>query len=418
MKLWPFRRRAAADVAGETRASVGPLVSVSDPVLAQMLGWSDRNVSGQTVTEATALNLSAVYRAMSIIAGSIGGLPLRALDTGEDGTRVPVGSFLDAPDGTYGRTPFEWKELVCWHLGFGGNAFLQHVYNRGGAISGLNPIHPNCVHVDEDLDVPGGRLMTVDLGPDLPKRKFDATTMTHISGPSLDGLRGMSVIALARNSLGTALAGDRAAARMFANGALISGLVTPDEDLDEDDAIAAKDSLRQKMLGEENAGDIAFINRKLKFTPWQLSAEDAQFLQSRTFQIDEIGRWFGVPPHLLGLTEKATSWGQGIAEQNRGLARYTLAGYTGRIEQRLDRLVPTTRTVEFDYTAFTAASPEDQAAQLIAQVNAGIMTPNEARKVLNRAPQPGGDVLRLPAGVAPTPAAAAPADVQVVPDAA
>ncbi len=413
VRIWPFRRSTRPAPAARRSSTAG--VSIADPVLAAMLGWTTPNASGQTVTESTALNLSAVFRAMDLIGTSVGGLTLQTLGELRDGTRVPVGSFLDNPAGPGRATPFEWSELVAWHLGLQGNAFLQHVYNGGGAICGLNPIHPLAVSVDEDLDVPGGKRFTVDVGPNEAERVFDGTTMTHVCGPSLDGLRGMSRITLARQSLGTALAGDKAAARLFSNGALISGMVTPEEDYDEEDTKEAKELFRAAVQGEENAGEVAFINRRLRFTPWQLSSSDAQFLESRTFQIDEIGRWWGVPPHLIGLTEKATSWGQGIAEQNRGLARYTLTGYTRRIEQRLTRLVPG-RTAAYDFTAFTAASPEDEQAGLIAAVNAGILTPNEARARLNRPPIAGGDVLRLPAGAAaPAPAAATP---EVAPDAA
>ncbi len=417
-RRWPFARTITRPAPRRRAHTAG--YSIADPVLAQMLGWTTPNSSGQSVSESTALTLSAVFRAMDLIGTSVAGLPLQTLDAGDDGTQVPVGSFLDNPAGPDRATPFEWAELVTWHLGLQGNAFLQHVYNRGGAICGLNPIHPLCVSVDEDLDLPGGKRFTVDIGPGEAERVFDASTMTHICGPSQDGLRGMSRITLARNSLGTALAGDKAAGRLFANGALISGMVTPDEDYDEEDTKEAQRLFRSAVQGEENAGEVAFINRRLKFTPWQLSSADAQFLESRTFQIDEIGRWWGVPPHLLGLTEKASSWGQGIAEQNRGLARYTLKGYTGRIEQRVDRLVPSNRTVAFDYSAFTAASPEEEQASLIALVAAGIITPNEARRKLNRPPIMGGDVLRTPAGAAPppAPAAAGPAGPELVPDVA
>jgi HK97 family phage portal protein len=156
--------------------------------------------------------------------------------------------------------------------------------------------------------------------------------------------------------------------------------------------------------GVENAGDVAVINRKLKFTPWTISPEDAQFLGSRTFAIDEIGRWYGVPPHLLGQVDKTTSWGQGIAEQNRGLARYTLTPWTTRIEQRLSRLIAGSKHVEFDFTAFIAPSPEDEISLLLSQVNGGLITANEARRIRNMPPIEGGDTLRTPAGAAPAPA--------------
>ena len=183
---------------------------------------------------------------------------------------------------------------------------------------------------------------------------------------------------------------------------MISGLVTPDadEDLTETEATVVKETVTRAMTGVENAGSVAVINRRLKFQPWQLSAIDAQFMLSRSFSIDEIGRWYGVPPHLLGLVEKSTSWGQGIAEQNRGLARYTLTTWTTRIEQRLSRLIAGRRIAEFDYTAFVAPSPEDEIKLLLEQVNGGLITVNEARRIRNMPPHPDGDALRIPAGAA------------------
>lgn len=410
MGWWPLRWRK--------RAAAGPF-SISDPALAAAFGVVGSNYSGQAVTESTALTLSAVFRATSLVAGAMAGLPIRTLQTFPDGTSVPVGSFLDNPAGPDRQTPFEWCELCGVHLLMQGDIFLQHLFTRAGNICGLNPVHPLAVSVEPDESVHGGKRFRVDLGQGSPAgerwREFDAIDMTHIVGMSLDGVRGMSPITLARNGIGTGLAADKAAAKMFAQGAMISGMVTPDEDVEEEDAEAIKETIQARMLGTSNAGDIAVINRRLKFTPWSLSAEDAQFLQSRVFQVEEIARWWGVPPHLLGLTEKSTSWGQGIAEQNRGLARYTLTPHTTRIEQRLSRLVAG-RRVEFDYTEFTAASPEDDIALLISQVNAGLMTPNEARAKLNRPPVIGGELLRTPAGAAPPAVpAATPEDV---PDAA
>jgi HK97 family phage portal protein len=364
-----------------------------------MLGYGDQFVP--QVTEYTAMSLSALFRAVSLVSGSIGALPLRTLRTNADDTRERVGSFLDNP-GLDHLTPYEWKELAAVHLLLHGNAYAQHVYNNAGALAGLNLIHPLAVTVERDPEAAGGRLYTVLLD-DGSRREFDALTLTHIPGISLDGLKGLSPIALARLSIGTGLAGDRAANKQFTNGSMISGLVTPkdDEDLTEEEAKVVKETVRRAMTGVENAGEVVVINRKLTFTPWMLSPEDAQFLGSRTFQIDEIGRWYGVPPHLLGLTEKSTSWGQGIHEQNRGLARYTLTPWTTRIEQRLSRLVRGSLKVEFDYTAFVAPSPEDEIGLLLEQVNGGLITPNEARRIRNLPPIPGADELRTPAGAAP-----------------
>jgi HK97 family phage portal protein len=214
----------------------------------------------------------------------------------------------------------------------------------------------------------------------------------------MDGLKGMSLLGVARQSFGTTIAGDRAAAKMFGNGALIAGLVSTEEDVDEDEAKEIKAGLDRKVGGWENAGEVAFVNRKLKFSPWTMSAEDAQFLQSRQFQIEEIARWTGVPPHLLMQTEKQTSWGTGVAEQNRGLGRFTLLGWTMRFEQRLSRLLGgqsrTPRFAEFDFAGLERPTPEEEIRLLIEQVTAGLLTVNEARRIRNLPPIDGGDVLR------------------------
>jgi HK97 family phage portal protein len=185
---------------------------------------------------------------------------------------------------------------------------------------------------------------------------------------------------------------------MFGNGALISGLVSTEEDVDEDEAKDIKKGLDRKVGGWENAGEVAFVNRKLRFTPWTMSAQDAQFLQSRQFQIEEIARWTGVPPHLLMQTEKQTSWGTGVAEQNRGLGRFTLLGWTMRFEQRLSRLLARPRFAEFDFAGLERPTPEDEIKLLIEQVKAGLLTVNEARKIRNLPPIDGGDVLRVSSG--------------------
>lgn len=381
-------------------------VSISDPAaIALLLGYTPSN--GVTVTESTALTLSAVFRAVSLTSGSIASLPLRTIEEDEDGTKNRVPSFLDHPGGTDGRlTAYEWCELVLVQLLIHGNVYLQHIYNGAGAIAALIPIHPASVTPEWDEDRPGGKVFKVQATVNGQSKtlEFDASNMTQIMGLSLDGLAGISPITQARLSLGTGLAGDKAAHRQFSNGAMVSGLVTPGdgEDITEAEAKTVKESINRNVLGTENAGDIAVINRKLNFQAWQLSAEDAQFLQSRTFQIDEVGRWFGVPPHLLGLTEKSTSWGQGIAEQNRGLARYTLTPWTTRIEQRLSRLLSSPgRKAEFDFAAFVKPSPEDEIRLLIEQVNNGLLTLNEARKIRNMPPVASGDSTRLPPGSLP-----------------
>jgi HK97 family phage portal protein len=388
---WPWKRREAP------RDEV--LISVGDPALAGYFGAAP-TYAGVNVSEFSALGIAAFWRAVMLIAGTIASLPLKSIGQIDD-QRQPIRTWLDDPGTADGQTPYEWKETCLLHGLLHGNTYLQHVYNGAGVLAGATPLHPLSVTPSwerrPDGTFTGRKLYDATLA-DGTRRRFTQGTMTQVMGPSMDGLKGMSLLGVARQSFGTTIAGDRAAAKMFGNGALIAGLVSTEEDVDEDEAKEIKAGLDRKVGGWENAGEVAFVNRKLKFSPWTMSAEDAQFLQSRQFQIEEIARWTGVPPHLLMQTEKQTSWGTGVAEQNRGLGRFTLLGWTMRFEQRLSRLLGgqsrTPRFAEFDFAGLERPTPEEEIRLLIEQVTAGLLTVNEARRIRNLPPIDGGDVLR------------------------
>jgi HK97 family phage portal protein len=380
------------------------LISISDPALAEYFRVGNQNYSGVPVGEGTALGISAFWRAVSIISGTIAMLPMRTIRE-VDGAITHVGSVFDDPGAVIGMTPFEWKQTVILHQLLHGAAPLAHVYNVAGALAGLVPLHPLSVMVDPPprrrdggLEAPYQRTFSAILQTG-ERVTFTERTMTYCPALSLDGRVGLSLIGAARNSLGIAVAGDRAAGRMFANGALISGLVTPEEGerVEPDDVKTIKADLDATVGGWENAGGLALVNRRLKLSPWTMSNKDAQFLESRAFQIEEIARWTGVPPHLLMQTEKQTSWGTGVAEQNRGLSRYNLAHWTTRLQQQLSRRLAAPRSVIFDYTEWEKPDPQQQTTMLVQQVRAGIITRNEARAALGMAPMAGGDQLETAA---------------------
>lgn len=397
--------------------------SIGDPTLASVIAVGVPNFAGVEVNETSALSLSAVYRAVALIAGTIAGLPLRTIrDTG-DGMRQRMGSLFDDPGANAPRsmTPFTWVETVVTHILLHGNAFLRHIYGGAGQLIALEPIHPLLVFIElpqpyDEIQPVGGKWFRITLatGENL---KLDATDLTHIFGLSLNGLWGMSVIAQARNGFGTALAGDRAAARMFANGALVAGMVVPDgEDVDEDEAKVIKSTIDNHASGWEHNASIPVFNRRLKFQPWSLSAQDAQWLETRQFSVREVARWFGIPPHLLMETSAASNWGTGIEQQNLGLARFNLLSWTTRIEQALSTLLPKPRYVEFDFHGLERPAPEDEVRLILEQVNGGLITPNEGRARFNLAPVEGGNELRVPGGGAIAPAKPQPANRIPTPD--
>lgn len=398
---WSWRRR-------RPEQQPSGLISVSDPALAEYFRIGAGNYSGVQVGETTALGLSAIFRAVNLVSGTIAMLPMNTIRE-VDGMVTRVRSVFDDPGAVVGMTPFEWKQTVIAHQMLHGDAFLAHIYNMAGGLAGLVPIHPSSVQVDPPPKRAGAGLMApyqktyTAFLQDGSRRTFTDQNLTHCPALSLDGRRGVGLIQIARNALGIAVAGDRAAGKMFSDGAMMSGLATPEEgeQWGPDDAKAIKADLDLKTAGWENASAIAVINRRIKLQKWQQTNEEAQFLPSRQFQIEEISRFTGVPPHLLMQTEKQTSWGTGVAEQNRGLSRYTLSHWTARLEQRCSRLLPAPRVVRFDYHEWERPTPEQEVDLLMKQTGRPILTVNEARAKLGLGPVPGGDVLELPAAPAP-----------------
>lgn len=377
------KKRAATQVADPPEVRSW---SVGDPGLAEFFGWSTTTAAGVSVTELAAFGLTAFFRAVAIISGTIAGLPLKCYRKLPDGTKEQVGTFLDDP----GRmtplapTPFEWVELILVHLLVHGNAYLLHHYNGAGAVIGLQPLHPSCVKVEIEDD--GTKLFCVTLASG-QRQELTPLDVTHIPGMGVDGVTGLAPVAVLRQALGTAIAGDQAAARMFGNGLLLGGLITPKEPLEKEDAEALLASLKAKMVGVRNAGDLAFLNTDLTFSQWTSTAEDGQFIECRQFMISEIARITGVPKVLLA-EDGASTWGAGIAELNRGLAKYTLMGFTSRIEARLSRLLTRPTFCEFDYAGLLQGTPETELAMLIDQVAAGLLTADEARRIRNLPPLP------------------------------
>jgi HK97 family phage portal protein len=236
---WPWRRQEPAPA---------NLVSIGDPALVELFGVGTPNFAGVDVGERSALGLSAFYRAVSLISGTLGTLPMRTLrDTGS-GMRQRMNSFLDNPGGTDGPTPFEWMETAAAYAVIHGDAFLKHIFGGAGQILALELIHPLCVSVERAPGRPGGKVFKTYTEDGSPV-EYDARTMTQVPALCMDGLRGMGLIQIARNSLGTAIAGDRGAARMFSNGAQIAGMVTPDEDVEPDEVKQIKAEIDAKVSG-------------------------------------------------------------------------------------------------------------------------------------------------------------------------
>ena len=381
--------------ARKRNSSAVPQISISDPRLPRWLGVD--SLAGVPVTAYSALTSSAVYRASMLVASSTAGLPLRTMR--EWGTtRSVVGSWLDNPASAVGYKPFNWKQTSFLHMLLGGDSFQRHLYNGLGMLAGLEPVDPGSVSVYWDDDRPGGKRFEVALlrGGKMCVETHDATTMTQVMGPTLDGLRGLSVVGLARTSLGGAIAGDMAAANTFRQGPMIGGLAVPTEDLDDGDAEKAQAILNDEIGGTENAGRIVVLERKFDLKPWTMTLKDAQFLESRQFSIQEVARWFGVHPVFLMDPGAVSTWGTGVEILQRGLGRFTLPQYTDPFQEAMSALLPNKSWAEFDFRELERGSPAEEIDLIIKQVDGGLMTVNQALQQVNRPGiGPAGDVLRL-----------------------
>lgn len=355
--------------------------SQSDPQVLTLFGISP-SLSGAHVSDTSALGLSAVYRCVSLIAGGIASLPLRTVVT-KDGVTERTESWLDNPAGPEGMTSFEWVEYLLVSLLLHGNFYGLKVPGGAGQLLWVQPLPPQYVGVEVKQ---GRKVYTVQL--DSGSRRLTDAEILHIPGLSLNGYTGLSPLTIARNSLGQAISAENSAGKLFRNGLLSTAIVTPEDKLTDEEAGRVREFLDRKVTGQDHAGGVSVINRKFKVTPWSINPVDAQFLESRAFAVDEVSRWFGVPPHLLGQTEKQTSFGAGLSEQNRGYAKYTLEPWTRRIEGRLSRLLPPNRKAEFDFRSLVSPDPETEIKLLLEQVAGKLLSVDEARQILNRKPLP------------------------------
>ncbi len=374
---------------------------VTDPYMVRLLsGGVVTDLDGIVVGETTAMQQSPIYRAVALISETIASLPSPTYTTQENGDRRRVASIFDDPDGPYGQTPFEWKETLYAHALLHGRAGALKIRTAAGGLARLELRHPYTWRVVlPSLDeYRSGRLplggvwfdVTLDSGE---TRRYDATDFWYMPAKSLDGRTGVGLLQVARESIKTTVAGERASQALFATGAMVAGAMVPadpDEDVSSDrDQIQRE--LDASLHGPSNAGRIPLVSARLRFEKFAMTAVDAQLLQSRQFQIEEVARWTGVPPHALMQTEKQTSWGTGVDEQNRGLSRTVLSPWSNRYEERASRELARPRFVEVDFTGLERGSPDKEREMIRSDWNDGLITLDEARERMGLAKVPGGD---------------------------
>lgn len=370
-----------------------PSISLSDASLLTIFGGQPTS-SGVQVNESGAFSSSiAVYRAIALLSGLIAGLPLEAFRIANK-TPVVVAPLTDHQGVAY--TQFELWELVAAHLLGWGNAYVEKVRDSMGRIDYLRPLYPERVKprlMPGDNGLPPAKVFEVTTEIGKPPTPYTSYELMHIPGLGYDGLMGLSPIGVARQAVGIANAAEDLAGRLYANGNLMSGILTTDRVLEQGQADALKTRWREKMLGAKHAHDVAVMDAGTKFQPLSISPEDAQFLQTRRWQTTEIARLYGIPPHLLGDVERSTSWGTGIEQQNIGLVMYTVRSWLHRIEQRvsLEIVQPQTQVARFNVNGLLRGDAAGRASYYASGIQWGWLTRNEARSGENMQPIDGLD---------------------------
>ena len=312
--------------------------------------------SGKRVNEMSAMQMTAVYSCVRILAEAMAGLPLhlyRYTDNGskEKAIEHPLYWLLhDEPNPE--MTSFIFRETLMTHLLLWGNAYAQIVRNGKGEVLGLYPLMPNKMSVDRDAD---GRLWytytrSTDEAPTMKGStvKLHPYDVLHIPGLGFDGLVGYSPIAMAKNAIGMGIACEEYGARFFANGAAPGGVLEHPGTVKDPQKI--RDSWNSVYRGTGNAHKVAVLEEGMKYTPIGISPEHAQFLETRKFQINEIARIFRVPPHMVGDLEKSSF--SNIEQQSLEFVKYTLEPWVIRWEQSIMRALLSTQEKEMYFVKF------------------------------------------------------------------
>ena len=383
-------------------SKVSGLFSRKTPLsLTDTVHWREPSLSyaGERVGEDGALAMSPVWACVNLLAGNTASLPGMVYQAGPRGRVVAKDHWAyrllhDSPNAD--QTSVDFWQYMTAALELRGNAIARKDM-AGSRVVSLTPVNPALVSITRERSgeiryrwSEGGA--GFDLGQD---------EVLHIRGFCGSPLGGLSTLSYARNMMGLAQATDKAAGKTFANGVRPSGALVFKEWLKPEQREIAEKGLSDKFMRAENAGRPMVLEGGQTWQQISISPEDAQMLESRRFSVEEICRWFGVPPHMVGHTEKSTSWGTGLEQQVLGFVKFTLRPRLKRIEQAIEQQILSAAdraagvTFEFNLEGLLRGDSTARAAFYQTMSNIGALTINEIRALENFPPVLGGDVPRM-----------------------
>ena len=364
------------------------------------------STSGKRVNERTAMQMTAVYSCVRILSEAVAGLPLQFYRYTADGGKEKAVDhplyFLLHDEPNPEMTSFVFRETLMTHLLLWGNAYSQIIRNARGEIIALYPLMPDRMTVNRDEN---GQLyyeyyMNTDDAHTMKGTtvRLQPHDVLHIPGLGFDGLVGYSPIAMAKNAIGMAIACEEYGAKFFANGAAPSGVLEHPGTIK--DPSRVRESWQSTFGGSANANKVAVLEEGMKYTPISISPNEAQFLETRKFQIDEIARIFRVPPHMVGDLEKSSF--SNIEQQSLEFVKYTLDPWVARWEQAMVRALLTqeekkTYFFKFNVDGLLRGDYQSRMNGYATARQNGWMSANDIRELenLDRIPEEAGGDLYL-----------------------
>lgn len=346
-------REAARAISNAAGNGATETIVSSDPRIVEFLG-ANRASSGLAVTSESAMRVSAVYRSVALIAGAISSMPAHLYrQRGEVREQIegdPLWWLLNEQPTARFTAAAMWEQVVT-HMLLRESGFVYIARSRSGAVQELIPLPYECIKPMRSAD--GSRLEYAI--SDVRTFGADQDDVLHFPGFGFNGLHAMSVIQYAaRNAAGNAMAMDQYSGKFFAGGAHPSIVLSTDRPMTNEQKESLREAFAAKYSGVDNAHKLPLVlTEGIKHDTISINAQDAQLLDARKFQVVDIARAFGVPPHMIGETSQASSWGTGLEQMAIGFVRYTLQPHLVRIEQELNRKLYRTagRFIRFDRQA-------------------------------------------------------------------
>jgi len=353
--------------------------------------------SQELVTPDTAMRLSTVYACVRVIADSISSMSLHVyerLDNG--GKKKALNHPLDRiiyREPNPEMTSYAWRNAMMSHLLLWGNSYNQIIRDGYGRVVSLYPLLPEFMKVDRDEETHKLTYTYTDTWG--VRHDLAPEEVLHIPGLGFDGIVGYSPIAMERNAISLGLAAEKYGAGFFGNGAIPSGILEHPGTLNKPEKL--REAWNKAYGGSGNSGKVAILEEGMKFHQIAIPNNEAQFLETRKFQVEEICRIFQVPPHMVGNLDHATF--SNIEHQEMEYVKHTIDPWISRIEQSMDRALLTEREKQHYTTRFNVDSllrgdfKSRMEAYQIGRQN-GFYSTNDVREMEGKEPIPheeGGD---------------------------